>query len=77
MDSYTAIDLVGERLDIGRMDGHHRVEQKCQIHPFGFDRRFEGLSVAVEAPGATLGGDVDLRFVVLGRSLLEPPEAVR
>ncbi len=57
-------DLVGERLDIGGMDSHHRVEQEGQIHPLGFDRQLKGLAVAVEAPWASLGGDVDLRLVM-------------
>jgi len=47
-------DLVRERVDVGRVDGHHRVEQESQINALGFNDQFEGLAIAFEGPW-TLG----------------------
>ena len=56
-------DLVGKRLHVRRVNGHHRVEQEGQIDSLGFDRQFEGLAVAVEGPGPLFGREREVGFV--------------
>jgi hypothetical protein len=52
-------DLVRERLHVGRVDGHHGVEQKGQVEALGLACKLERRSVAVKRPGAIQDGDGD------------------
>ena len=46
-----------QRLDVGRVDGHHRVEQKGEVDAFGLDGQLERLAIAIERPGSLDGGN--------------------
>ena len=52
-------DLVGQRVDVRGVDGHHRVEQECEVDPLGFARELERGAVAIERKWAFNSGDVD------------------
>lgn len=41
-------DLVGQWIDVGRMHGHHGIEEKREIDAFGFAGELEGRTVSVE-----------------------------
>jgi hypothetical protein len=60
-------DLVREGIHVRGVDGHHRVEEECEVDALGLDRELERLAVAVEGPGALGGGEGD-------RGLVGPPE---
>lgn len=44
-------DLVRQRLDVGGVDGHHRIEQKRQVDPLGLAGENKLFPVAVNAHG--------------------------
>ena len=52
-----------ERIDIGGMHRHHRIEEEGEVDPFGFDRQFKGVTLAVERPGAFCSRDAETGFV--------------
>ena len=66
-------DLVRERVDKGRVDGEHRVEQMRQADAMRFGHEPEQMAVAVEAPGAALLDHVKARFVVAIQQLVGDP----
>ena len=56
-------DLVRERVHVRGVDGHHGVEEKGEVDALGLDGELEGFAVAVEGPGALLGGKGDRGLV--------------
>ena len=63
-------DLVGERLDVGGMDGQQRVKEMGEADALGLGNEAEKGTVAVEAPGARLLGNPDAGFVVAVEELV-------
>ncbi len=57
-------DLVRQRLDHGRVDGQHGIEQMREPDAVGLGDQPEERSVAVEAPRPPLLDDLDARLVV-------------
>ena len=56
-------DLVRQRVHVGRVDGHHRVEKKSQVDALGFHGQLERLAVPVEGPGPLGSCHADSGFV--------------
>ena len=63
-------DLVGERLDVGGVDGQQGIEEMGKADALGFGNETEEGAVAVEAPGAGLLGDADAGLVVAVEELV-------
>ena len=55
---------MGIRLDFRRVDGQDGVEQMGQLDAVGFGDKAKQFTVSVEAPGAALLDNLDLRFGV-------------
>lgn len=52
-----------QRFDVGRVNRHHRIEEKREVDSLRFDRDLERVAVTVERPGPFDGSDVDRFFV--------------
>jgi hypothetical protein len=50
-------NLVRQRFDVGRMDGHHRIEKEGQVDSLGFYGELEGVSVSFKGPGVLTFGE--------------------
>lgn len=48
-----------QRLHVGRVDGHHRVEEKGEVDALGLGGELEGGAVAIEGPRSGHGRDPD------------------
>ena len=56
-------DLVGQRLHVRSMDGHHGVKEEGEVDALGLDRQLERITLAVERPRALHRGDADVRLI--------------
>ena len=63
-------DLVRQRLDVGGVDGQHRVEEVGQADALRLGDQAEEGAVAVEAPGAALLDELQARLVVAVEQLV-------
>ena len=61
---------MGERLDVGGMDGQQGVEEMGEANALGLGDEAEEGAVAVEAPWAGLFGDADAGLVVAVEELV-------
>ena len=52
-----------ERIDVGGVDGHHRIEEERQIDPLGLAGELERLAISVKRPGPFHGRDAQVGFV--------------
>jgi hypothetical protein len=67
-------DLVRKGIDVRRVNGHHRIEEKGQVDPLGLASELERCCVAVEGPGPLDRGNGNGRFVGgAEKALLETP----
>ena len=57
-------DLMGQRLDVRAVHGHHGVEQESEVDALGLAGKLEGGCVAVEGEGPLGGRDLDRRLII-------------
>ncbi len=48
-------DLLVQRVDVGRLDRHYRIEEERRVDPIGLAGELEGGRVTVERPGPLRG----------------------
>jgi hypothetical protein len=48
-----------ERLDIRRVNGHHRVEEEGKVYALRLDRQFKGIAITIERPWPFPRGGAD------------------